>query len=65
MGTGVEAQETGGGGEAEVRETAMIAAEEDPLAVASVGVEGLITLASGRRASKRFTPLSSRRRRTG
>jgi hypothetical protein len=37
--------------------------EEDPL-VASVDVAG-VTLAYGRKTSQRFTPLSSRQRRTG
>lgn len=70
-GVGVEAQETGEGGEAAALETTMVAAEEVrwgevevPLVVASVAVAG-VTSASGRRTSKRFTPLGSRRRRTG
>lgn len=70
---GVEVEETGEGGEGEgaALGAAMVAVvgvrwvevEEDPLAVAEVDVVEVVTLASGRRTSGRFTLLNSRRRR--
>lgn len=71
VGVEVEVQGTGGEGEGAALVAAMVAAEgvrqkevEDLLVAALVDVAGVVTSISGKRTSERFTPLSSRKRRT-